>query len=96
MDRRVDQLIRSPGVVQVLSALSEGPLGFVPLCAYLPAGRGGDAESALRRLATFSMVRWHTADGSWDDPDPAAVYELTELGHVFAGLWDDLRAVLRQ
>ena len=101
MERRVDQaawptwlgLVRAPGVVAVLAALSHGPLGYLPLRASV--GRGGsDAASALRALASFGMVRCVSA-GSWDQPDNAASYELTDRGHLFAGLWFDLQSLLR-
>jgi hypothetical protein len=103
MERRVDQaawptwlgLVRAPGVVAVLAALSHGPLGYLPLCVRVGCGRGrSDAASALRALASFGMVRCVSA-GSWDQPDNAASYELTDRGHLFAGLWFDLQSLLR-
>lgn len=97
MNRRVDQLICSPGVVSVLAALYNGPLAYLSLCAHLPYGRGrNDAVSALRMLASFGMVRRKVCAGSWDQPDPVAIYELTDRGHTFAGLWFDLQALLSE
>ena len=80
------ELVSHPHVVEVLDALSHGPMTLADIRSTVPAGRRGLA-TALRLLAAGGLVTRSDA-GSWDvHPPHHAVYRHTELGRmVFASL----------
>jgi DNA-binding HxlR family transcriptional regulator len=80
------ELVSHPHVVEVLDALSHGPMTLAGLRSTVPARRRGLA-TALRLLAARGLVTRSDA-GTWDVYAPHhAVYRHTDLGRmVFASL----------
>jgi DNA-binding HxlR family transcriptional regulator len=80
------ELVSHPHVVEVLDALSRGPMTLADIRSRVPVRRPGLA-TALRLLAARGLVTSSDA-GTWDVHSPHhAVYRHTELGRmVFASL----------
>jgi DNA-binding HxlR family transcriptional regulator len=93
-------LVIQPGVMATMAALyNHGPAAFDALRAYVEIdGRGRRTAAAIRRLAAWQMCRRSGASGSWDEPvhpsNPEIIYELTDYGHRFAQVMDDLQKVV--
>jgi DNA-binding HxlR family transcriptional regulator len=74
-------LVSHPHVVEVLDALSDGPMALADLVHRTHAGRRGIA-TALRTLGARGLVSKSRA-GSWDTKAPAGtVYRLTVRGRA--------------
>jgi hypothetical protein len=79
-------LIDHPGVIEVLACLhNHGPTGHAALCAYVEPGRSDTSTTpAVRKLATYGLLRISNASGSLDEPTSNVSYELTYGGHQLA------------
>jgi DNA-binding HxlR family transcriptional regulator len=80
------EVVNHPHVVELLDALSFGPMTFEDLRVRARTGRRGLA-AALRVIAARGLVA-STDNGSWDtQPRAEAVYRHTDLGRrVFEAL----------
>jgi DNA-binding HxlR family transcriptional regulator len=75
------ELVSHPHVVELLDALTNGPMTFADLRAHVRTGRRGLA-AALRLVAARGLVA-RVDNGTWDtDPPVDAVYRYTNLGWV--------------
>jgi DNA-binding HxlR family transcriptional regulator len=73
------ELVNHPHVVEVLDALTHGPMTFADLRSRVGTGRRGLA-AALRLVAARGLVT-RTDTGTWDTEPPAdALYRHTDLG----------------
>jgi DNA-binding HxlR family transcriptional regulator len=73
------ELVNHPHVVEVLDALTHGPLTFADLRSRVRTGRRG-LTAALRIVGARGLVT-KSDNGSWDaDPPADAVYRHTDLG----------------
>jgi DNA-binding transcriptional ArsR family regulator len=73
------ELLSHPHVVEVLDALSRGPMTVARISAHVPAGRRG-LEAALRIVAAHGLVA-KEGNGSWDTDAPGnTVYRHTGRG----------------
>jgi DNA-binding HxlR family transcriptional regulator len=79
--RGVRELVSHPNVVEVLDALSDGPMRLADLRASVPSARRG-LTAALRILAAHGLVS--AADGgSWDNIARGnTVYRYTDRGRA--------------
>ena len=85
-ERGLRELVSHPHVVEVLDALSNGPMTLADIRSQVPAGRRA-LTMALRLVAARGLVTRDDA-GSWDADAPThVVYRYTDLGRlVFASL----------
>jgi DNA-binding HxlR family transcriptional regulator len=75
------ELVNHPHVVEVLDALTHGPMTFTDLNSRVHAGRRGLA-AALRLVAARGLVAMNR-NGNWDSDAPVdAIYRHTELGRL--------------
>jgi len=75
------ELISHAHVLEVLDALTDGPMTLGDLSTHVHAGRRGLA-AALRIVGARGLVTRNDS-GSWDTEPPAdAVYRHTDLGRV--------------
>ena len=78
------ELLSHPHVVEVLDALSHGPVTLADLRSHVPAGRRG-LEVALRIVAARGLVA-KEGNGSWDIDAPGiTVYRQTGRGRLVVG-----------
>jgi DNA-binding HxlR family transcriptional regulator len=96
------ELVNHAHVVEVLDALSRGPMTFRELRAQVGTGRRG-LVAALSVVGARGLVT-RTEDGSWDtEPSVAAVFRHTDLGgqvldalsrfSVWTAMYDRVEAV---
>jgi DNA-binding HxlR family transcriptional regulator len=97
------ELVNHAHVVEVLDALSSGPMTFRELRARIGAGRRG-LLAALRVVGARGLVA-RSEDGSWDiAPSVGAVFRHTDLGgqvfdalarfSVWTAMYDRVEAVV--
>jgi DNA-binding HxlR family transcriptional regulator len=73
------ELVSHPHVVEILEALSLGPMTFASMRTHVHAGRGAVAM-ALRLVAARGLVT-RNDNGSWDSDAPVdVVYRHTDVG----------------
>ena len=73
------ELVSHPHVVEILDALTDGPMTFASVQAHVHAGRRALAV-ALRLIAARGLVM-RNDNGSWDSDTPAdIVYRHTDIG----------------
>ena len=73
------ELVSHPHVVEILDALSDGPMTFASMRTHVPAGRRA-LVVALRLVAARGLVT-RNDNGSWDSDAPAGVeYRHTDVG----------------
>jgi DNA-binding HxlR family transcriptional regulator len=73
------ELVSHPHVVELLDALTNGPMTFADLRAHVRIGRRGLA-AALRLVAARGLVA-RTDNGTWDaEPPVNAEYRHTDVG----------------
>jgi DNA-binding HxlR family transcriptional regulator len=75
----LSELVNHAHVVEVLDALTHGPMTFADLRSHVRTGRRR-LVAALRVVGARGLVT-RTDNGTWDTPPPVdAVYQHTELG----------------
>jgi hypothetical protein len=73
------ELVSHPHVVEILDALTHGPMTFAMMRKQVHASRRA-VMVALRLVAARDLVTWN-ANGSWDSDEPAdVVYRHTDVG----------------
>ncbi|MGX9787507.1 hypothetical protein [Mycobacterium sp. MMS18-G62] len=74
------ELVSHPYVLEILDALTHGPMTLGDLTTHVHAGRRG-LTAALRLVGSRGLVA-KDDNGSWDDPPVDALYRHTNLGRV--------------